>query len=161
MRQFSLVIAVLGLALLASAQLADRDCVIYNHTPSAPVGFYLRVADRPHLGAFVTVNAAAVAPQQARLRHYTDPRDRFIKRVAAVGGDQVCARDGSIFINGAIAAVRLDQRRVDLPLPEWHGCIRLAADQFFLLGDTPQSFDSRYWGPVNSSTVEGVWRPII
>lgn len=36
----------------------------------------------------------------------------------------------------------------------------LAVDEVFLMGDTPDSFDSRYFGPVNTADIEGVWRPV-
>ena len=34
------------------------------------------------------------------------------------------------------------------------------ADEVFLLGDTADSFDSRYWGPVRLTAIDGVWRPL-
>ena len=45
-------------------------------------------------------------------------------------------------------------------LPSWDGCRTLAADEVFLLGDTADSFDSRYWGPVRTTAIDGVWRPL-
>ena len=44
------------------------DQLLYNHSPSVPVGFYLRSQAAPAHGAFVTVEAARVAPELARAR---------------------------------------------------------------------------------------------
>ena len=46
------------------------------------------------------------------------------------------------------------------PLPTWSGCVRLAANQVFLLGLTDDSFDSRYWGPISTDVIDGVWERI-
>jgi len=34
----------------------------------------------------------------------------------------------------------------------------LRTDELFVLGDTPGSFDSRYFGPIRRAQVEGVYR---
>ena len=46
-------------------------------------------------------------------------------------------------------------------LPAWRECRILAPDEVFLLGDTPGSFDSRYFGPVRRSDVVGVYREVL
>jgi type IV secretory pathway protease TraF len=45
-------------------------------------------------------------------------------------------------------------------LPAWSGCVTLDRDHVLLLGDTPDSFDGRYWGPTPIERIEGVWRPM-
>jgi conjugative transfer signal peptidase TraF len=123
-----------------------------------PMGFYLRTSSAVARSAIVTVRAADVAPVEARARHFDGPRDRFIKNVAAVGGDMVCASASTVTINGKQVAIRSTSDSAGRPLQNWQGCHRLRADELFLLGDTPDSFDSRYWGAVHSSQIEGVWR---
>src|SRR5688572_16655202 len=92
------LVAAAGLAVLCAGG-AD-PLVIYNGSPSAPVGFYLRTALSPSAGAFVTVRAAAVAPAYARLRGFDDESDRFIKRVAAGAGARVCAHGDRVMVGG-------------------------------------------------------------
>ncbi|MFZ2031610.1 MAG: S26 family signal peptidase [Vitreimonas sp.] len=184
-------------ALTAAAFAVPRDIVLYNHSPSVPVGFYARASAPVMTGAFVTVRALDVAPEEARRRNFTALSDRFIKRIAAVGGDRVCGDGHNIVVgDGAIIVTVLgadeqhrgvgdrhhhddddDEAHGDARhraggaaggddhaddthggLVGWRGCRVLNADEVLLLGDTPDSFDGRYWGPINVRLIEGVWR---
>ncbi|MCC6789753.1 MAG: S26 family signal peptidase [Hyphomonadaceae bacterium] len=151
--------AVAAMLMLATASFSSADLVLFNHSPSIPIGLYVR--DRADLrpGVIVTVRARDVAPEIARLRDYDDPNDRFIKHVAAIGGQSVCADGRALSIDGVQAAVIY--RASGQPMPAaWLGCRRLAADEVLLLGDSPDSFDGRYWGPINARFIEGVWRKL-
>ena len=141
----------------AATSVGAQDVLIWNGTPSMPTGFYRRVANSPTLGAIVTVRAADVARDYAMARDFIDPSDRFIKRIAAMDGDQVCALGGDIIINGVHVARRAHADRAGRALPSWSGC-RVLDAEVFLLGDAQDSFDSRYFGPVALSLIEGVWR---
>jgi type IV secretory pathway protease TraF len=142
-----------------------QDLALYNHSPSLPVGLYLRVTGplAPTAlgpGAIVTVRARDVAPATAAARSFAGDGHRFIKRVAAVAGDHVCAKEGVLRVNGAGAWPVRSHDRAGAPLWSWVGCRRLAAGQVLLLGDTPDSFDGRYWGPIDAGLIEGVWRKL-
>lgn len=155
------VLSIAGAVLLTLApHWGARDIVLYNHSPSIPAGFYVRSRAPIARGAIVTVRARDVAPALAAARRFTDAGDRFIKRVAAVHGDVVCAEGETLRINGAEVARRLQRDSEGHALPSWSGCRALAMGEVLLLGDTPDSFDGRYWGPVSLQTIEGVWRPL-
>jgi conjugative transfer signal peptidase TraF len=155
-----ILIGALAIVCLGVAERRSGDVVLYNHSPSIPRGFYLRV-DRPiERAAIVTVRAADVAPEEARRRKFDGPRDRFIKRVAGVSGDVVCASGDHIDINGRRVAERAQRDSEGRTLPRWKGCRMLAAQDVFLLGDAANSFDGRYFGVVGSVRIEGVWRPL-
>lgn len=150
--------AALALAAFAASQ--PRDLMLYNHSASMPIGFYLR-SDAPIArGAIVTIRARDAAPEAAAARDFDRPGDRFLKRVAALGGDEVCADGLDLRINGRLAAQRRAQDSTGAPLAGWRGCRRLAAGEALLLGDSPDSFDGRYWGAVPQAAIEGVWRPL-
>lgn len=134
--------------------------VLYNHSPSLPVGFYIRTNHAALPGSIVTVRAADVAPALAAARGFGDRRDRFLKRVAASAGEEVCALDQAITIRERHVVTRHQHDANGRPLPQWNGCLTLGADELFLLGDTDDSFDGRYWGVVSHDLIEGVWRPI-
>ena len=153
-------IGAAAIALLAVASAGARDWLIYNHTPSVPTGWYVRSSGEIARGAFVTVRAQDVAPDYAAVRNFTDAGDRFIKRIAANDGDSVCADGDVIRINGRTVAHRAAQDSQGRPLPHWNGCRTLSTDEVVLMGDTPDSFDSRYFGVVREDAIEGVWRPL-
>lgn len=156
-------------ALVWAALAAPRDILLYNHSPSVPEGFYVRASAPVTIGAFVTVRASSVAPEEARRRHFTGPSDRFIKRVAAVGGERACGDGRSVIVgDDAVVVTVLEASEQHGPHPDhsqralvgWRGCRILDADEVLLLGDTRDSFDGRYWGPINVRLIEGVWRKL-
>ncbi len=149
---------LLAAAACAASFTRVRDVVLYNSSPSVPVGFYWRTDEPPELGDYVTVRAADVAPRYAAIRDFADADDRFIKRVAARGGTRVCASPTLVHVGADITLTRRTTDGANRPLPSWSGCRVLAADEVFLVGDTDDSFDSRYWGPVRAQRIEGVWR---
>lgn len=152
--------ALFGLAALALASQASPRLAVINETPSLPRGLYVRVpAARPERGAVVAL--APPPTTQAYLAGLGMPqRARLLKRIAATGGDQVCARDGRLEAPGRRVAVRSRDHR-GVPLPAWTACGPLAPGEVFLLGDSPDSFDSRYFGPVRQAELDGVFRPVL
>lgn len=153
------VVSAAALAALAALTLpAAEDRLLYNHTPSVPVGFYIRTDEPLERGSFVTVRAIDVAPAAAAARGFNGPRDRFIKRVAALAGDHVCARADVVTLNGGPRYARRAYDSTGAALPAWEACRVLGPDEILILGDTADSFDGRYWGPINVQTIEGVWR---
>lgn len=149
-----------GIAAIAAVTMPRLpDLLLYNHSPSIPVGFYVRIPSPGPIanGAIVTVRARDVAPRMAADRHFDALSDRFIKHVGARAGDRVCVRDQALFVNGRAPLVR---RPLGAGYPVWNGCRYLETDEILLLGDTADSFDGRYWGPVRAGLIEGVWQKL-
>lgn len=134
--------------------------LLYNPSPSMPPGFYWRTERHMGRGAIVTVRARDAAPGYAALRGFADPSDRFIKRVVGISGDVVCAHGRNITLNATPIVTREVRDRAGRELPSWSGCRTLTEREFFLLGDSADSFDGRYWGVVDLQQIEGVWRPL-
>ena len=153
-------LAVVGAIGGAARFVHPAPALIYNPSPSVPRGFYVQDHRPVGIGAFVTLRAADTSLAYAQARDFTDRTDRFIKRVAAVGGTRVCADRDRVTVPGRAAIARLARDTAGRVLPSWDGCRTLGADEVFLLGDTTDSFDSRYWGPVRISAIDGVWRPL-
>lgn len=145
----------LGIGFVAVSTLSDL--VIYNASASMPQGFYMRMPSPVMRHSIVTVRARDVAPDYAAMRRFTDANDRFLKRVVALDGDVVCAHGPLVTINHKVTLQRRTVDHLGRALPTWSGCRRLNG-QLFLIGDTADSFDGRYWGPVASELIEGVWR---
>lgn len=160
MKPILLAPALLAVAVATIAAAQVQPIVIYNPSQSVPSGFYLRTNRPLQPGAFVTVASVDVALEYATQRGYADRNDRFLKRIAAADGQVVCAYGDAVSIDGAQVATRIEHDTEGRALPTWRGCRTLAADEIFLLGDTVDSFDGRYWGPVSIDLIEGVWAPV-
>ena len=129
---------------------------VWNASASAPVGFY-------HLGAGGPIRrggmVVAWTPERVRSlaasRRYVPANVPLVKRVAAVGGDRVCAFGTDISINGNRAAARRSLDPAGRVMPRWTGCRRLSGGEYLLLMDNPLSFDGRYFGVTDSSDIVG------
>jgi conjugative transfer signal peptidase TraF len=145
-------------ALAAAAARHGAAPLVINESPSLPRGLY-RLSARP-----IAVGAIVVVTPPDPARRYlaglgAGPDARLLKRVAAEGGANACADLGRMSWPGG-AAARLARDRRGRPLAAWTGCRRLAGDDLLLVGDTPTSFDSRYFGPVKRSAIAGVYREV-
>jgi len=84
-RRIAIVAGIAAIGLVAVASATRLDVALYNGTPSMPVGLYLRTSGAVARGAIVTVRAVDATPGYAEERNFTDPGDRFLKRMAQVG----------------------------------------------------------------------------
>ena len=151
----AVMISGIGLAVLR-----PQERILYNPSDSIPKGFYVRDRSEPAVGSIVAIRAADAAPAYAATRDFTGARHRFLKRIAAMDGDTVCAEGSTIRINDMPVAERAETDPAGDPLPSWSGCVTLAGGEVFLLGDHPDSFDGRYWGISQRDDLTGPWRPV-
>lgn len=149
-----------ALALLGAVASRAPTLVLINESPSLPRGLYVRdLAATPMRGAVVAIRQPdAVRPYLSRLGMPAGVR--LLKRVAATGGDRVCAGEGHVRLEDRLLPVRARDRQGAV-LPRWRQCRRLVAGEHFLLGDTAGSFDSRYFGPASDAAIEGVYRRML
>ena len=131
--------------------------LVWNASPSAPPGLYRVHADAPvRRGDMVVAWAPPSARRLAAARSYLPLRVPLVKRVAAVAGDGVCARQGRIFINGRQVALRQRHDPSGRLMPWWSGCTRLEQGDTFLLSQAgPLAFDGRYFGVTRPSELVG------
>jgi len=83
----------------------------------------------------------------------TEPED-LIKRVVAVGGDTVVARDGVLYVNNQpMTEPYVQQGAGTFRLDE---AVTVPEGQVFVMGDNREnSQDSRYFGPISTDTIIG------
>ena len=113
------------------------------------------------VGALIAFRAPSAAYPYADGHMAYLRRVPVLKHVAAVSGDQVCTANGRLEINGRVRAPILRQDRRGAALPRWRGCRRLRDGEVFVFSDRiPNSFDSRYFGPVSHAEIVGVFRPL-
>ena len=150
-----------GIALVGFSAIAHpRPQLVWNASASAPIGLYRVISGAPERGDFVLVRLPKSIEKLAAIRGYLPGGVPLIKRIAAVAGDDVCAFGGAIMVNGEIVARQRKVDRAGRSLPRWNECRELVQGEFFLLGDAPDSFDSRYFGPVPSAQVTGRLAPL-
>ncbi|TIR18308.1 MAG: S26 family signal peptidase [Mesorhizobium sp.] len=152
----------IGLVLIGfSAFAKPAPILIWNASASAPVGLYGLGLGAARTGDFVLVRMPKTVGQLADQRGYLPRGVPLVKRVAALPGEHVCAFNDAIIIGGRIAARRLKTDSKGRPLPWWNGCRPLASDEVFLInGAAPDSFDSRYFGPVPAANIVGRLVPL-
>jgi type IV secretory pathway protease TraF len=116
-----------------------------------------------HDGDIVIARLLRKAAVLAAARHYLPLGVPVVKRVAAVPGDRVCAKDGMVRIDGDEAAFRKRRDSNGRPLPGWTGCVDLERHQYLLLSSDAWSFDGRYFGLTEASEIMGrgklLWWP--
>lgn len=135
--------------------------IVWNASASAPIGLWrAHPGTSPKVGDMVLAETPVTVRRLAAERQYIPPTVPLIKRVAAGPGDMVCAFGFRISIDGRSVATRMRADPQERPLPWWTGCERLAAGRFFLLNAPPNSFDSRYFGPVGRSAILGTVTPL-
>lgn len=142
--------------LVASALWKAPVLLVWNASASAPMGLYRVRAGGPiRRGDMVVARIPGPARSLAARRRYLPANVPLVKRVAAGGGDRVCAVGSRISINGRRVAVRKKRDLVGRPMPWWKGCRRLGGGEYFLLMDSPLSFDGRYFGVTRRGDVLG------
>ncbi len=131
--------ALLALALLSFAGFYINRNLVMNLTPSLPRGIYKYTDQIPAKGAYVVFDLPDDSPAHrlAEKRGYVKLGRKLQKRIAAMPGEsytlpQACERDS----RGRLIRRYEPVRGVVPP------------GMVIVLGQTPKSFDSRYFGPV-------------
>lgn len=87
------------------------------------------------------------------------PGDKVIKIVAAIPGDTVSFNENALYVNGErFARAKSMQRNLRIlghTIADYQNEYLLKEDEYFMVGETLESFDSRYWGPIKKSQIEG------
>jgi len=155
-------LCIAALACLAAVPLAATTfcrtpaLLVWNASASAPVGLYrLQAGEAVRRGDMVVAWAPEPARSLAAQRHYLPANVPLVKRVAAAAGDRVCAAAGVVSIDGRTVAKRRGSDFSGRPMPWWSGCRELRRDEYFLLMDSPASFDGRYFGVTRGDDVLG------
>jgi conjugative transfer signal peptidase TraF len=154
---------VIGIGLMAACSIQTSQYkLVYNPSASAPRGWYVvKPATTLRTGWFALVRLPPAIAHLADQRRYLPMGTPLIKRVSAIGGDQVCEKHGVVRVNGITVAHSLKHDRAGRPLVAWHGCRALAATEVFLVSTTnAASYDSRYYGPLALKAVIGEAIPV-
>ena len=152
-------IATLGFVAAVIASFGSKaPSFLVNNSPSEPPGLYARSAAPLEPGAVIAFKTPSAAfPYADRRLAYLHTRP-LLKAVVAGPGDAVCTAGDVLQVNGARLAGIASTDSEGRVLPRWRGCRSLTSDELFVFsGRIPNSFDSRYYGPVSRRAVLGVY----
>ena len=172
-RKFALR-AWLGIGLFAALVFCAHAVGLrINESPSLPVGVWrlspLRdEVRRDDVVSFCPPDTGVF--REARLRGYLGSGlceggyEPLLKPIAAIEGDRVTRTEQGIRINGRLVA---NSKRLDhdgsgqaLPSAGANDIIVAKGEVWVISSYNPLSFDSRYFGPVPVSKIEGLARPL-
>ena len=129
-------------ALVAVIGLINRFAgPMVNLTHSEPTGLYLRLPGRPEPGGMVALRS-------------------LMKHVVAVPGDVVTVSAQGTYVNGQLFPHSAIPTTAKGYQPFRFGTYTLQPGQYWLLGTSPDSWDSRYMGPVPVDLIESTIRPV-
>ena len=153
------VIAITAVSVL-DGLLRSRPGLLYNHSLSVPIGWYWYRGGHVRPGSLIAFRLPDEAHAYARSRG-DDVDIVLLKPVAAIAGDHVSTLNNELRINGRWLCTipTLDTR--GRMLPRWHGCRVLNDGELFIYSaQIPNSFDSRFFGPVHTDDVLGVYEEV-
>ena len=131
---------------------------------SMPKGVYkIKAAESFSRGQIVIFNIPKSVSSLVEKRRWAPESLTYLlmKPVAAKAGDQILISQKGLFINGSYvgAVKRFDS--AGRPLPAIFGEFVLRQNELFAASRHENSFDSRYFGPIQTSAVKGVVEPLI
>lgn len=151
-----------AMATIVTAFIHPAPRLIWNASASVPIGLYALHSTRtPKVGELVAVAPPRRFAGFLAERHYLPLGVPLLKHVAATAGQRVCRTGSRITIDGkGLGDARVRDRRGRV-LPIWQGCRVLATGDIFLMNPgVPDSFDSRYFGPLPDTTIIGAMSPL-
>lgn len=152
---------LIAIGLVVAPALRKREAlVVWNASPSLPIGLYVVQRRPPDLGKVALVRLPTAIAKLASRRGYLPRSTPLLKTVAAAEGDRVCRIGTYILVRRRIVARALFNDWMARRLPAWQGCRTLGAGELFLLTAHPVGFDSRYFGPIDSGQVIGTATPV-
>ncbi|WP_282109226.1 signal peptidase I [Shewanella algicola] len=82
---------------------------------------------------------------------------RWIKKLVGIPGDHVIVNVDGVVVNGKTYKNNVRQllMKVDVSEQEISKELYLKEDQYFVIGETPLSYDSRFWGTIKRSDMIG------
>ena len=134
--------------------------LVFNSTPSLPKGFYwLTKASSYELGELISFYPTKTTRAQLIALKGDIPKNyQLIKYISAKENDVVCRIGNQLSINGMLTAY-FEIPHIKPALDDF-SCIQLKPHTFFVLSLVhPRSYDSRYFGVINESSIVGKASP--
>ena len=155
-RKIVLAVSALAVAAMVMKPLFDPvPLVIWNASNSVPIGWYFVSKRQPNLGEIAVIRPTEWVEIYASARGYLPLQTPLLKPVRAIKGSFVCRFRRFVLIDGKLVARAKYLDTNHRMLPAWKGCRALKSDEIFAPGQHRDSFDSRYFGPINRTQILG------
>jgi len=146
--------AFVGLSSVSASAWYAVTHYVYNDTSSMPRGLYLLRTRPPARGDIVLLPIPPDARGLIRERQYLPTyANALLKHLVALPGDHVCFRSGAFEVNGRTLAPIASADSQGRPLHPSSFCGPLPPGFAAVGSPYPNSFDSRYFGPVPLATL--------
>jgi len=172
LKPITIVKMILGLESVLLLVLGSYSAGIrINTTKSIPVGFY-RIIDAPiEKDAYVLwcpleTEVFDTAKKRGYIGSGFCPGNygQMMKKILAAKNDTVSVTDNGVYVNGewVLYSKPIQIDKSGRPLPNFRiNDYTLIKNELLLMGDiSPTSFDSRYFGLVDSAQIKGILKPI-
>jgi conjugative transfer signal peptidase TraF len=158
----TLFTAIVATGLLLSTIGGTTPHYIWNASNSVPIGLYrIQATTRLAVTELVAVQPPDLLAAFLDLNGYLPIGVPMLKRVLALPGQTVCRTGLQIAVDGVDVGDARERDGQNRPLPVWHGCRVIAdGDVFVMNGQSADSLDSRYFGPLPASAVIGRAVPV-
>lgn len=131
--------------------------IVLNLSPSVPLGLYVKIDDQPSAGQLVEFQLPPHIMGDGRHAHHRV----ILKPIAAGPGDHIDTTGDWLLIDGRCVAPIFSVDSEGRPLPVWRARRVLHPGEFFVFSArVPNSFDSRYYGPIRREDIIAVRRPL-
>lgn len=151
-----------GLSLVVVLSAIYNTFFVHNISISEPLGYYLKLSvGEIHKGnryqvcinkkPYIEIMQSLGLPKTKSQCPYESPY--LIKEVAGIPNDIVTVNESGVFINNVYqnnSKPIIEHKKIKL-MPLINYTHKLESDEFFLLGRTRTSYDSRYFGVVKAN----------
>ena len=153
--------SLLVIGLLRTANVIFAGIFFINLSPSIPVGLYMRQGGKAlEVGDTVVLKVSekvrVVAIKIGLLQH----TKLLFKRIQAGPGERFCFEGGVLRVRKGEFGLKRETS-TGMVLPQLKGCSVLSPSEYLVVGDTADSFDSRYFGAVREEDVVARVRPVV
>ena len=148
---------VLVIMIMAADYVRSRWIVggVSPNNPTSLIGHWLFVVDRHNKQ--VERGALVAFRTDERMTPWYSQGTIFVKQVAALPGDRVDVDEQGMHVNGrTLADALLLTSTLNKPIEAFVRSDVVHPGQYWVLGTSPDSFDSRYWGPIRQDQIVGM-----
>jgi conjugative transfer signal peptidase TraF len=140
---------------------SPQPAFLVNVSRSEPLGLYVRTGSTPSPGQLAAFRPpGAVRAYVAASLPEIGPGG-ILKTVVGGAGDLACVSGDQLRLNGRVLGPVLRRDRHGRAPPRWTGCRALEDGEYLVFSDRiPNSFDSRYYGPIPSADLIGAYAPL-